>query len=203
MKKAVLISGVLICILLIGIYNIRTPKSKQSEKITTADLVPVLKDGDIICRLGDRIWSLYFKDMSLTDKRFSHLGVIRVRPNQITVINAEGRTVEGKDFVNEVNLDEFLDIARAIGIYRIKGFDGTLISAAAMDYKGYPFDWKFDLSEEGRLYCSELPYVILKRIAPEIHLTTKFQKEIGKDIVPLEAFSNSDYFEVVLYVRVN
>ena len=70
-----------------------------------------------------------------------------------------------------------------------------------MEYKGHQFDWKFDLSEDSYLYCTELLYVILKKIAPEIKLETIFYKEIGKDIIPLESCSNSEYFNEILYIR--
>jgi hypothetical protein len=172
------------------------------KRIYPEDISTYLKDGDIICRLGDRLWSLYFKDISLSDKRFSHLGIIRIRDNKITVINAEGRAIQGKDFVNEVDLDEFLKIAAAIGIYRLNDYDGKLISSAAMEYIGYPFDWNFDLEDKNKLYCTELLYIILKKIAPEIELKRLYQKELKKEIIPLEAYSNSGYFNEILYIGI-
>jgi hypothetical protein len=137
--------------------------------------------------------------MSPVDKRFSHLGIIRINENKITVIHAEGRAIEGKDFVNEVELDEFLEIAKAIGIYRINNYDGNIVSSAAMEYIGYPFDWNFDLADENKIYCTELLYVILQKIAPEIELQRILQKELKKEIIPLEACSNSDYFTEILF----
>jgi hypothetical protein len=170
------------------------------KKISAQDIAVYLKDGDTICRLGDRLWSLYFKDISASDKRFSHLGIVRIVDNTITVINAEGLAIQGKDFVNEVSLEEFLDIARAVGIYRLKNHDGKLISTAALNYVGFPFDWSFDLADTEKIYCTELLYAVLKQIAPEIQLKTIFQKELNKEIIPLEACSNSDYFEEVAYI---
>jgi len=168
--------------------------------LDTSKVTPFLNDGDIICRLGDRIWSSYFKNLSLVDKRFSHLGVVRIRDGKISVINAEGQAPGRQDFVNEVSLEEFFQIARSVGIYRINSVSGTLISDVAMDYKGYPFNWEFDLKNESKIYCTQLLYVILKRIAPEIVLKTIFVNEVGKEIVPLEAISNSPDFNEIIYV---
>jgi hypothetical protein len=203
-KRRALIAGICIVFvpalfLLVKIHL--SPPIKSQKKISAENISAYLKDGDIICRLGDRLWSYYFKDMSPVDKRFSHLGIIRINDNKITVIHAEGRAIQGKDFVNEVDLDEFLEIAKAVGVYRINDYDGKIISSAAMEYTGYPFDWKFDLTDENKIYCTELLYVILQKIAPEIELQRIFQKELKKEIIPLSACSNSDYFTEILFRR--
>jgi len=204
-KKWTLIAGSLCFILPTLFFLLRISQLAPiapKKRISAEDISMCLKDGDIICRLGDRLWALYFKDISLNDKRFSHVGIIRIIDNKITVINAEGRAVQGKDFVNEVDLDEFLEIAKAIGIYRLKDYDGKIISSAALEYIGYPFDWNFDLEEKNKIYCTELLYVVLKKVAPEIELKKIFQKKLKKEIIPLEAYSNSEYFNEVLYVSV-
>ena len=52
-----------------------------------------------------------------------------------------------------------------------------------------------------KLYCTELLYVILKRIAPEIILKTVYVKALGKEIIPLDAVSKSDEFEEILVIH--
>jgi len=79
-------------------------------------------------------------------------------------------------------------------------YEGKSISSAAMEYIGYPFDWSFDLHDENKLYCTELLYAVIHKIAPEIQLQTFYQKEISKEIVPLEAVSHSAYFKEIVYV---
>jgi hypothetical protein len=204
-KRGALIAGIFISLVPMFFLFVKIPqlvrvvRVELQKKIYAKTISAYLKDGDIICRLGDRLWSYYFKDMSPVDKRFSHLGIIRINENKITVIHAEGRAIEGKDFVNEVDLDEFLEIAKAIGIYRINDYDGKIVSSTAMEYIGYPFDWNFDLADENKIYCTELLYVVLQKIAPEIELRRIFQKELKKEIIPLEACSNSDYFTEILF----
>jgi len=200
-KWAVMIGGFgILFVLFLFIKTLPSAAIAPKKTINAEDISMYLNDGDIICRLGDRLWSLYFKDLSLDDKRFSHVGIIRIIDNNITVINAEGRAVQGKDFVNEVSLAEFLEIAKAIGIYRLKNYDGKTISSAALEYIGYPFDWNFDLEDTNKIYCTELLYVVLKKTAPEIKLKRIFQKEIKKEIIPVEACSNSGYFNEILFI---
>jgi hypothetical protein len=163
------------------------------------EILSSLDDGDIICRLGDRVWSEFFKELSPKDKRFSHLGIVRIRDNNITVINAEGLAVEGKDYVNEVPLKDFISIAQRIGIYRLRTVEGHKISDTALEYKGLPFDWKFDMEEDNSLYCSELLYVILKKLDSNIVLRKVWVKGLGKNIVPLDVCSQTEYFTEVGY----
>jgi hypothetical protein len=170
-----------------------------SHYVQEGEIISSVKDGDIICRLGDRVWSRYFKELSPEDKRFSHLGIVRIRNDYITVINAEGLVVEGKDFVNEVSLEDFISIAQRIGIYRLRTVEGYKISDAALEYKGFPFDWKFDMEEGSSLYCSELLYVVLKKIDPSIILRKVWVKGLGKNVIPLDVCSQSEYFTEVGY----
>jgi len=197
-KTLVAVIGMFLLLALLAVITI--PQRASKKRIYADDIAAYLQDGDIICRLGDRLWSTYFKDISPLDKRFSHLGIISIVDGVITVINAEGRAIEGKDHVNETDLEEFLTIAKAIGIYRLRNYEGKAVSSAAMEYVGYPFDWSFDLHDETKLYCTELLYAVMKKIAPEIKLQTVFQKELNGEIVPLEAVSNSDYFTEIVYV---
>ena len=169
------------------------------QHIWEDEILPYIKDGDIIFRLGDRIWSVFFRDLSENDKKFSHLGIVRIRDDIVTVVHAEGFAGAGKDSVNEIPLGNFLKTARSIGIYRIKNIEGSRISDTAMEYTGFPFDWKFDMTENESLYCSELLYVILRKLNPEIILNTIWQKEIGKYILPLDIYTQEEYFSEIGY----
>jgi hypothetical protein len=158
-----------------------------------------IEDGDIICRLGDRIWSLYFKGLSSTDKRFSHLGIIHRNEKGIFVVNAEGLTHDEEDFVKEVSLYDFIASARIVGIYRMNDIEGRHIVQEASKMLGRPFDWNFNLHNSDKLYCTELLYVVLQNIAPEIELATVHK--FGKDIVPLEAVSDSSLFKEIIFLE--
>jgi hypothetical protein len=201
--KYYVITGIIIFALLIasiGVYII-IPRGTPLVIKGTDKLFEIINDGDIICRLGDRLWSDVFSDFSAMDKRYSHIGIVHISNGLVTVINAEGDAGHGRDFVNEVSLDDFLKVARTIGIYRINNIDGSQISQTALEYLGTPFDWKFDMADNSKLYCTELLYVILKRIQPAIKLDTVYVKELGKEIIPLEAVSHSGYFSEVYFIN--
>ena len=202
MSKKILVGALLLIgITIIVIKHQQNRQQSIPHYVQEDEILPYLNDGDIICRLGDRLWSAYFKELSPNDKRFSHLGIVRIRNNIVSVINAEGLALEGRDYVNEVSLKDFLKIARSIGIYRLRTIDGMRISDTALEYKGRPLDWQFDMNEDKKLYCSELLYVILQKIDPKIELTSIWLKEMGKKIIPLDVCTQSNYFVEVGYWR--
>jgi hypothetical protein len=163
------------------------------------EIPAVIQDGDVICRLGDRFWSQLFKNVSPLDRRFSHTGIARVQGGRVTVIHAEGDTGQGRDFVQEEALGDFLKIARAVGIYRFNNGDGALMAFLAMEYIGIPFDWQFDLNDGSSLYCTELIDAVLSRLPDQKRLEPVFFKEAGKEIIPLESVSRSEFFTEVFY----
>jgi hypothetical protein len=177
------------------------PRGEPVPIQKTDTLLEILKDGDIICRLGDRLWSQLFMDISISDKRYSHVGIARIADGKITVIHSEGTTAYGSDLVKAEGIEDFIKIARAVGIYRVKGLDGNLISNAAIEYLGVPFDWQFDMEDESKLYCTELLYVVLKRLEPTIKLNTVYIKTLNKNIIPIESISYSEHFTEIYYSR--
>ena len=199
--KYYVLTGIVIftaLVLSIVVYIIM-PRGKPVALQEPSGLFSIVRDGDVICRLGDRLWSLYFKDVSPADKRYSHMGIIRINNGVITVIHAEGDTGHGRDFVNEVPLEDFIKTARAIGVYRIKDTDGKELSNLALEYLGIPFDWQFNMFDDSKLYCTELLYVLLQRINPALVLKTRYIRELKKEIIPLDAVSDSENFSEVYY----
>jgi hypothetical protein len=188
---SILVLGVVLC----GLGALRFKRLILVQEYLAA-LRAAIQEGDIICRQGDRIWSLYFKNLSPGDKRFSHLGIAQVTGDKITVINAEGRWRNGNDRVNQVPLEDFIASARILGLYRLEGVEGRKITEAALLLLGRPFDWSFNLEDSGKLYCTELLYVVLQNIAPELPLKTI--RKFGRDLIPLEAVSDSPQFTEIL-----
>ncbi|MDR0323082.1 MAG: hypothetical protein LBI12_01380 [Treponema sp.] len=200
-KKYYVFAGIAvfsILVFLLVVY-ILMPRGKPVVLYEPDVLLKIVEDGDIICRLGDRFWSGFFRDVSAVDRRYSHIGIIRINGDRITVIHAEGTTEPKKDFVKEETFEDFIKIARTIGIYRINDANGSQISNLATEYLDLPFDWQFDMYDNSKLYCTELLYVILKRLMPELELNTVFIKELGREIIPLEAVSNSEYFTEIFF----
>ena len=206
-KLFIIIGGILFAAAVaIGVYAITRPRAKENTEenektITVSDVISYLKDGDIILREGNGPWSPAFRNFSLTDKRFSHLGVVRIRDGDVSVISSEGYFMNNKRGVEEASLEKFLNVAYAIGVFRAKYTEGTLISDKAMEYMGCPFDWDFNLNDESKIYCTELLYATLKHVSPEHNVSTRYVDAISKEVIPLDSISNSEDFEEIVYLH--
>ena len=201
--RKILVGVILLLFVIVAITIINNNNRQHSifEYIQSEEIYPSLNDGDIIFRLGDRVWSNYFKNLSQNDKKFSHLGIIRKKDNIVTVIHSEGSTEN--DYVKEVSLNDFISIAQSIGIYRLKNIENEIVSEIALEYKNQAFDWQFDMENDDKIYCTELLYIILKRLDPNIKLNTLWIKEIGKSIIPLDIYTQTEYFTEIGYWRMN
>ena len=199
-RRKNLVVGLILAFIIITAIIFSQPKNQQQEIHfdDIEEIILLVNDGDIIFRMGDRIWSQFFRDLSAIERRFSHLGIVRVKDDVITVINSEALQ-EYDDVVTEVSLERFLKPALSVGLFRMHDLEGHLISDTAMEFIGRPFDWQFNMKDDSKLYCTELLYVVLKKIDPSIKLNTMYVKELGKDLILLDICSQTEYFTEIGY----
>lgn len=120
-----------------------------------------LRDGDIIFRRGHDATSHAVLIADGTSQ-FSHVGIVVKRNGVAYVIHAVPS--ERPDRIDGVVMDTlsfFIEPARAdaVAVYRVKNMEpatGGKVAQFAETMLGRPFDEKFDLSEQNRLYCTEL-----------------------------------------------
>jgi hypothetical protein len=202
--KFLIIAGAGILILaavIIGIIIKCTGKEEEIMPIDSSLVTPYLKDGDIILRLGDGPLSNGFRNMSLTDKRFSHLGIVRIKDGNISIINSLGYITKKKRGVEVNTVEGLLFGAKAVGVFRANFIEGSKISDKAVEYVNYPFDWDFDISDDSKIYCTELLYAVLKSYGLENYLKTYYLEKLFRDIVPVDSISNSTAFDEILYIK--
>jgi len=200
-KLLIIIGGILFLAVVLGVFIFTRPKKDTRKPIDSSVVIPYLKNGDIILRQGDGPWSPAFRDMSLTDKRFSHLGIVRINSEDISIINSVGFLTNKKKGVEVKTLEEFLSVAQVVGVFRANFIEGNKISDKALDYVNCPFDWDFDLDDDRKIYCTELLYAVLKSYALENYLTTIYVEKIKKEIVPLDSISHSAAFDEIMYIK--
>ena len=194
----IIVCGILgIIFLCLIIVTIR--QHNNSQFIQKHEILAYLKDGDVICRMGEKFWSPIIRDLSPYDRRFSHLGIVRIRDNDISVIHVEGLSRSRRHYVRKEPLNGFLRSARSVGIYRLINIDGSQISDTALKFIGIPFDWQFDMSENSTLYCTQLLYVILNEISPEIRLNTVWLDILNRYVIPLDIVTQTEYFLEIGY----
>lgn len=154
---------------------------------------PVLQNGDVILRSGIGFWSGIFRSGNTVDKRFSHVGIVRIRPDGVCrVIHAEGDDATGSGFVFEDSLEHFVGESVEIGVSRLRKGDPDRFAETAVTFLGRPFDWKFDKDDDSAIYCTELIDRSLRKLDPTLHLQTH------KGLIMTEACLDPAIFTEVL-----
>lgn len=153
---------------------------------------PVLQNGDIILRSGIGFWSNLFRSGNTVDKRFSHVGIVRITPDGgYRVIHAEGDDATGSGFVFEDSLEHFVGESDGIGVSRLRTGDPDRFAEAAITFLGRPFDWKFDKDDDSAIYCTELIDRALRKQDPALHLREH------RDLIFPEACLDPEIFEEI------
>lgn len=123
-----------------------------------------VRNGDVILRSGVGLWSEYFRKRNTVDQRFSHVGIVLIGPDgACNVLHSEGDDLTGNGQVGICSLETFVKESDLIGISRLKYIDPEQFVLNAKTFIGRPFDWKFNLAEDEKIYCTELINLALKK----------------------------------------
>ncbi|WP_163305622.1 YiiX/YebB-like N1pC/P60 family cysteine hydrolase [Dysgonomonas sp. 521] len=139
----------------------------EQKKTVDPSLLEGIRSGDIICRLGNGFFSNQFKEYSLTEKLYSHAGIVEQSGDSLFVIHAEASELTGIGHVKRESIQVFLDGIRTWGVYRISADDSVRndIAVFAKEYflKKTPFDMDFDAGNDSKVYCTELVALAVNR----------------------------------------
>ena len=199
----------ILTIFLGGLWKWRQ-QAAQKSRIQTAqqwieqnNVRQLVKSGDIICRAGSGIWSDLATELSPREKRFSHAGIILVaNDSTVSVVHAEANDYTGIGAIKEEPLAHFLSGGNDFAIFRLRQqhpqiFDTETFTTNIRKYLGIPFDYKFDLLTEDRMYCTEFIYHAMRNLNPPIHLST-ITSEKGKVFVPVDSCHDPLLFNSVI-----
>ncbi len=159
--------------------------SKNERAFATIEKVePIIKQGDMILRTGNDFTSESLKQLSFTDKTYSHCGIANIENDTIFVYHALGGEWNPDEKLRRDPLMLFCNPEenRGFGVFSFK-FDASqkirLDSILKKWYKeGLTFDMKFDLKTNNRMYCSEFVSKAISTASANqiIFSTTKINK---------------------------
>ena len=137
--------------------------SYESSRELPVDSV-VFQNGDLVFILGKTWRSSVVRFFDTED--YSHVGIIRFVYGVPKVIHAEPNT----SIVRIESVEDFLSPsnARRAGVYRLRSDRFAKIAeAASLEALGYferrvPFDHRFDILCNNKLYCTELVWLAYK-----------------------------------------
>lgn len=123
------------------------------------------REGDLILRDGNGLWSGMFRNLSPREKRFSHIGIIIFEDGDPFVLHAIASEATLVGAVRKEPLATFIHDLRDWAVYRIKVSDeeAARIGSEARALIGTPFDMSFNIEDNSSVYCTELAYLSVNR----------------------------------------
>ena len=122
---------------------------------------PLIQQGDIITRTGNDFTSQSLRQLSFTDKTYSHCGIASIEHDSVFVYHALGGEWNPDEKLRRDPVELFCNPIenRGFGIFTFnfnRQQQNNLDSVVRAWYKkGVMFDMKFDLKTDDRLYCAE------------------------------------------------
>jgi hypothetical protein len=160
----------------------------QNESIPAADLTPgppakdtillhidslknICQTGDLLVRLGDDFISDRIRYLSPKDHTYSHAGIIIIHDGKTLVCHIyPDDFVPGADTIRYDLIDSFINTRTNLkcALYRYDLSDSEKINVEA-EFENYHnkkvhFDKAYELKTDGKLYCSEMIYKVLKKV---------------------------------------
>lgn len=145
------------------VLQLRPAPAPASVRDAPAGTTAALREGDLVFRRGQGLWSGLFVEASAHDRRFSHVGVLIRAGDAWQVVHASADDRTGIGGTEAEPLAAFLHDATDFEIRRprlstaqLGGFVEALRRAARTHT---PFDTGFSLATRERVYCTELVWL--------------------------------------------
>lgn len=148
------------------------------------------QEGDVILRRGRGIISDMACEFSVHEKKYSHAGLLVRNTGHWSVLHVAGGEGAAFDGIRLEPLQQFLadSVATSFAVYRLSD-DNSIRQNAIITALQYwrlhvLFDTDFDLSEDHKLYCTELIYQSYRKASS------------GKISLPLTTFTGVTYISL-------
>jgi len=141
----------------------RTPAEKNKAMIE--DAARKIQTGDILLRCGKDMTSYKIREMSETDKTYSHAGIAIVKPEGIFIYHITPPDVDEPKSDTLIRLEPLAKFADPeknfeFGIGRFpltaEQVNHLIKHIDSLREEKVSFDFVFDLNSKKRMYCSEL-----------------------------------------------
>ena len=193
-------------ILVLAVLNAcNTDRLRHIETINLVAIPSAIKNsfksGDIIVRKGGG--ALSYAIMNTTKEPYSHCGIIVRNHDSLTVIHAIADILSesNEDGVQAISLNNFVRLTTDSMLFVCRPiFEDSLgiklaNEAIIMLNKKLPYDHRYNLSSENKIYCSELIYrAFLNATGQNVFKI----KKVGKlDILLFETFNDTTKFKML------
>ena len=128
----------------------------------------VLQNGDLVLRTDDDVVSASLRNFSVTDKSYSHCGIVYYEDSAWYVYHLMAGDENPSDLMERERFESFVSPNRKsrFGIYRYELSTDEKVNLQTEVYRFMAnhtlFDKDFDLKTDDKLYCAEMVYKGLK-----------------------------------------
>jgi hypothetical protein len=140
-------------------------RSRYQPQIDSA--VRQLRNGDLVLRTGSDVTSYIFSQMNLTDKTYSHCGIVLIENGYPFIYHCIGGEDNPDQKLRRDSASFWFSPANnlgfAIGRYELDGTQLTDLTHLVKEWykKKVRFDMSFDLQSDDRFYCAEFVYKVM------------------------------------------
>ncbi len=129
--------------------------------VSIEKMKPMIQQGDMILRTGNDFTSESLRQLSFTDKTYSHCGIASIENDTLLIYHSLGGEWNPDEKLRRDPIELFCNPEenRGFGIFSFK-MNSTQIKkldsiVKAWYRKGVMFDMDFDLTTNDRMYCAE------------------------------------------------
>jgi len=164
------------------------PVSKK-DILLSSGFADSLQAGDIMLRMGRGFSSTYFRNLSISEKRFSHVGIVCKSADSMFIVHALANGQNSHGAVRISSVTQFIKDSRFGAVYRypfqqsVRNQIAGFALQAARD--SLAFDWQFDLDTPNKVYCTELVFQAVNAAVDSTYLTPHLIKR-GKQYITLD-----------------
>ena len=208
LKKATKIFFVIIAVVTVVVvvsFLFFTQEDKKARSVhdrLSKQELALLRPGDIIMRQGFGMVSDLISSTLKEEYTISHCGIVALDSlGKLRVIHSVSSSLSDWDGVQEVNMKGFFRECKQNSIIVVRFRDTNDIPLAelantAQKYldKKIPFDAKFDITEQERMYCSEMIWsAILENYGFDI-----YPDKTANEPTKFAPFFDTTHFEVII-----
>lgn len=163
----------------------------------------LFRSGDIILKKGNGMISSQIANVLNEPVPFSHCGIFVKTDSGNIVIQSVAKEINGKDGVQSTLYSKFIKDINYPHFYIVRLKDEKLrepFTKGAIEklQEKAPFDYDFDFTDNSRIYCTELIYIILKeKCNTDIFKTKKVQKN---EFLLFNSLLDKNTFKIVFHL---
>ena len=167
--KATILIQTLSLLFTIGIPFHNSGKTGNARPAIYPVIVSEVRTGDIVLRCGHGLLSDLFRNTSITEKLYSHAGLIVVDNGVPYVYHAIGEGGHGNGGIKKEILRSFCSdlVSKRFALYRTElssdEMKKTVHEINRRIIETYAFDEKFDWTTDDALYCTEFIAKVLEQ----------------------------------------